>query len=160
MKSNQVVKTIFFILLLLVVLVLFLVIFIIPEMKVYKTNHKALKQYEKIYNKKVHDLKRLKSKKEQFQRRYKIVIKKYNQKFDLSDFKNYISSSCQECKISQSKDNKNLNLEILVKDKKDFFKFIEKLNKYKNIVKINFPIVYKITNKTIKINFSVDISNI
>jgi len=158
-SSNQIVKILFFVLFFLVVLLLFLVIFIIPQLKIYKTNKLSLKKYEKLYTSESKKLKELKSKEKYLSKKYEKSIQKFNTKFDLSDFKNYIQSDSYECVVTPTKDKKKLSINLIINDNQSFYKFIDKLKKYKNIVKITFPIIYKKEKDEIKINLLVTISN-
>jgi len=158
-NSNQVIKTLFFVIFFIVVLLSFLVIFIIPQLKIYKTNKMSLKKYEKLYTTESLKLKELKLQEKYMSKKYKEPIQKFNTKFDLNDFKKFLKSDFPECIVTTTKDKKKLSINLTVKDRQSFYKCIEKLENYKNIVKITFPITYKKEKNKIKINFFATISN-
>ena len=158
-NSNVIIKNILFLLLFLVVLTLFLVIYIIPQLKEYKTKQAILSRSEKIYNKNLNSLNKLKREKKLTYKRYKESIEKYNQDFNLEDFKNYVKNFLKDATVETTKDKQNLTIQASITSKEELYNFIEKLNEYRNIVKINFPFIYKNDESNKKITFNVTISN-
>ncbi len=161
MKNNNIViKNILFLLLFLVVLTLFLVIYIIPQLKEYKTKQAIIAKSEKIYNKNIDSLNKLKKKKELTYKRYKKNIEKYNRNFDLENFKSFVKRFFKDATINTTKYKEKLIIQTTIASKEELYNFLEKVNDYKNIVKINFPLVYKIVNGNKIITINVTISNI
>ncbi len=157
MKSNSFVKVLFFLLLFLVILTMFLIVFIIPEMKEYKTKQAILKKYEKIYDKNRARLNILKIKRDLTYKKYKNDILKYNNKFDFDTFKKVVNQNFVDANVKQMDNNKSISINATLNSMKDFYKFVNILENYSNIVKINFPLVYKVNNNIVKINFDVTI---
>jgi len=161
-KNFSFLKMIVFLIFFLVVLTFFLIIYIIPAMKEYKTNEKVLKKYERLHKKQLHDIKVLQAKINMLQKKYKNDIKRYNQPFDKDDFssfvKNYIHDPSIKEKKSKSQD-KVFVLEGNIDDISDFYRFSEELNNYPSIVKITFPITIKKEEKSYYIKLSVTVIN-
>ncbi len=158
MQNNSLIKTIFFILLFLVVLTIFLIIFIIPQIKEYKTKQVVIKKYEKIYEKKIKELKVLKNKRDFIQKKYKNELKRYEIAFDKKEFENFLKKFFTNVNI-KDKDKKNLTIKASLNSIEDFFRFVDELKKYKNIVKISFPIVYEVKDNIKKVTFNVTLSS-
>jgi len=159
-KNNSVIKLILFLLFFMIVLTLFLLIYIIPELKKYKTNKIVLNKYEKLYNKEKRTLNSYIKNGENIQIKYKKEILKFNNKFNEEDFINFIKKYLQNVTIERNKeDSKNTTYKIEGNiDKLNYlYNFIDKLNIYKNFVKINFPLVYKVEKKStlLKINVTI-----
>jgi len=159
-KNNSVIKLILFLLFFMIVLTLFLLIYIIPELKKYKTNKIVLNKYEKLYNKEKRTLNSYIKYGENIQIKYKKEILKFNNKFNEEDFINFIKKYLQNVTIERNKeDSKNTTYKIEGNiDKLNYlYNFIDKLNIYKNFVKINFPLVYKVEKKSILLKINVTI---
>jgi len=159
-KNNSVIKLILFLLFFMIVLTLFLLIYIIPELKKYKTNKIVLNKYEKLYNKEKRTLNSYIKNGENIQIKYKKEILKFNNKFNEEDFINFIKKYLQNVTIERNKeDSKNTTYKIEGNiDKLNYlYNFIDKLNIYKNFVKINFPLVYKVEKKSILLKINVTI---
>ena len=159
-KNNSVIKLILFLLFFMIVLTLFLLIYIIPELKKYKTNKIVLNKYEKLYNKEKRTLNSYIKYGENIQIKYKKEILKFKNKFNEEDFINFIKKYLQNVTIERNKeDSKNTTYEIEGNiDKLNYlYNFIDKLNIYKNFVKINFPLVYKVEKKSILLKINVTI---
>ena len=161
-KNNfSLIKLVIFIIFFLIVLTLFLIIYIIPAMKKYKTNDYELKKYEKIYRKQQSKITFLEKKKNLLKDKYKKSIKIYEEKFDKKDFVNFINSQIKDAKIElvDKKDNSVYKISGKINRINDFDRVIDKINKYKNLVKITFPILIKKDEKLYFIAFSVTIVN-
>ena len=159
-KNNSVIKLTLFLLFFMIVLTLFLLIYIIPELKKYKTNKIVLNKYEKLYNKEKQTLNSYIKNGENIQIKYKKEILKFNNKFNEEDFINFIKKYLQNVTIERNKeDSKNTTYKIEGNiDKLNYlYNFIDKLNTYKNFVKINFPLVYKVEKKSILLKINVTI---
>ncbi|HIO91025.1 MAG TPA: hypothetical protein EYG69_04555 [Campylobacterales bacterium] len=159
-KNNSVIKLTLFLLFFMIVLTLFLLIYIIPELKKYKTNKIVLNKYEKLYNKEKRTLNSYIKNGENIQIKYKKEILKFNNKFNEEDFINFIKKYLQNVTIERNKeDSKNTTYKIEGNiDKLNYlYNFIDKLNTYKNFVKINFPLVYKVEKKSILLKINVTI---
>jgi len=159
-KNNSVIKLILFLLFFMIILTLFLIIYIIPTLKQYKSNKNILNQYEKLYNKETKTLKRYVKLKEELQQKYKKEIIKYNHKFDEEEFKSFIQKSLKNIKIEKiTNKEKNLTYKIEgnIKKLNNLYLFIEKLNNYNNFAKIKFPLTYKVKKEDIALTLNVTI---
>jgi len=161
-KSNfSILKLLIFLMFFLVILTLFLLLYIIPVMKKYKTNKLILNKYEKVYKKSKNEVKFLKKKKSLLKEKYKKSLTKYNQNFDKNDFISFIKDKIKNLKITKVKDKNLLHYSIEGEIDKiyNFTKIVESLNSYKNIVKATFPITIEKDKKSYKIFFNVTIIN-
>jgi len=145
----------------LVIITIFLLFYIIPVMKKYKTNETVLKKYEALYKKDKKELKYLEKKKKILKEKYKKTLTKYAQNFDQKDFINYLNLSFKNFKVEKIKKEKEQKYEVKgeLDTIYDFTKLIEKINSYKNIVKINFPITISKKEKSYKVVFFVTVVN-
>jgi len=159
MKNNFLIKNIMFLLLFLVVLVIFLVIYIIPELKEYKTKQAILKKSEKIYFKNIKSLKSLEKERDLTYKKYQKNIEKYNKNFDIENFKSYMKSILKDSTIEVTKEKDKLNIKATINDKEEIYTLLEKLNRYTNIVKVDFPFEYKNSKSNKNITFYVTICN-
>jgi len=161
MKESKfsILKLLIFLMLFLVVLTMFLLIYIIPVMKEYKTNKASLKKYEVLYKKTKKEAKYLKEKKELLKQKYHESLKKYNEKFAKEDLKKYLESFISDITISNRKQKNTFEVKGTIKDINSFLDSIDSLNKYKNIVKVSFPIEIKKDEKSYKISFFVTVVN-
>ena len=161
-KSNfSIIKLLIFLMLFLVVLTIFLIVYIIPVMKEYKTNQVVLKKYEKIYDKEKGKLKYLEAKRDIIKKKYKDVIIKYETPFDEKKFEKLLEKNIFNLKIDEKKlQNKTkVKIEGNIKNIENFLDLIDKINNYKNIVKIIFPIEIKKNEMSYFISFYVTILN-
>ncbi len=153
-------KIVVFLMFFLTVLTFFLILYIIPAMKKYKTNELTLKKYEKIYRseKKVNN--RLEKKILLLEKKYKKDIKRYNNNFDKEKFKKYAEKFINVINISkveQKDDYIIYKLDCKINSINNLYKFIESLNTYANIVKITFPIVLEKEEKSYLVSLNVTI---
>lgn len=159
-KNNSVIKLILFLLFFMVVLTAFLLIYIIPTLKEYKSNKEVLNSYEKLYKKEIRTLEKLTNIENELKVKYKKEIVKYNNKFDEEKFKLFLQQSLQNVKI-ENLTNKGKNLTYKVEGNieklNNLYIFLEKLNIYNNFAKINFPLTYIVKKESIFLTLNVTI---
>ena len=159
-KSNfSIIKLILFIMFFLIILVFFLLLYIIPMMKKYKTNEYELKKYEKIYRKQANNIKHLKKKEKLLSKTYRDSILKFQNNFNKKDFEKFVKKYIKNIKISSVNNQGKFLLEGNINNLSKFTDFIEGVRKYKNIIKVEFPISIKKVEKSYKISFYVTVIN-
>jgi hypothetical protein len=150
-----------FLIFFLVILFLFLVVYIIPILKKYKTNKAELTRYEKMYRKQQGSITLVEKKREILKKKYKKSLRFYEKEFNKEHFKNFIKTNIEDSKIEFVDKNQKFNCSITGKinsiDKVN--QLIEKINNYESIVKINFPITIKKIEKSYFVSISVTIIN-
>jgi len=163
MKKNNfsILKLFIFLLFFLLILTMFMIVYIIPVMKEYKTNESVLKKYEKLYKKEKEKINYLKRKEDLLKDKYKISIKKYENDFNEDDFKKFLSKYLSDVKIKKTvdKNNTKYHIQANTNEIENFLNMVEKLNNYKNIVKVLFPIDIKREEKSYNIAFYITILN-
>jgi len=163
MKRNSfsIVKLIIFIIFFLVITTFFLTIYVIPKMKEYKTNKIELKRYERLYKKQVNDLIFLEKKRKLLKEKYKKIKVKYERRFDEKDFKIFLLQNFKDVKIkSNYKKNRHIyKISGTINSIEDLIEIINKINSYKSILKINFPIDIKRKDKSYLTYFYISIIN-
>ena len=164
-NENSTVRFLIFILVFLILILLSLLIFIIPNIKSYKSSSRDLKLYkQKSMNLSLKE-DELKKQIDDLKSQNAPIIKRLKNSFDLEDFKKFVSekSALQDLKLvkidndNQSFDEYNLSAKTAHRSPKEFYKFLDSLNSYKNIIKINFPIKMTSQNDRIDLNFHIQV---
>ena len=155
-NKSSFIKQLLFLLAFLIVLVIFLLVYIIPELKEYKSNKVVLKKYEKLYKNELKIAEKLKIKQESLEKTHKQEIDRSNKDVNIKKLKSHISEIFNNCEIIPLDSNTTFNIVVEVTKNKQIYTFIKSLESYENLVKINFPIEYK---KDKKINiFSLKVT--
>ncbi|RUM65763.1 MAG: hypothetical protein DSZ06_04505 [Sulfurospirillum sp.] len=161
--DNGTIKFLLYVLIFLVIILLLLLLFIIPGIKAYKQSSTNLKN---IKEKSLHLQKKelsVKERLEAFKDSKSKLNKKADTPFDLNDFKQYAQKFLKDVKIikTQNEDTNfeeyNVSASTATKSPKSFFDFIDALNKYNSVVKINFPIELISKDNKIDLKFNVNI---
>ncbi|MBZ7936046.1 MULTISPECIES: hypothetical protein [Campylobacter] len=91
-------------------------------------------------------------------------LDQFQQKFDEKKFNDFLKYYFKNIKITNIKIQtpqeylrKELKIEALMDNPKNFYNFINALKNYDNLIKVSYPITLKATPKGIAINFSVEI---
>ncbi len=156
--SNKIFKILIFLIFFSIVLIFFLIFFIIPRVKEYKTNRIILNKYERLYQKEQFNLEMLKKKKKLTYQKYKDEILKYDRKFDKKDFLIILKKYLKKVSIKKIANNRyKINGEL--DDIAKFYLLIDEINRYKNIIKVDFPVIYKQNGGYITISFIIHIIN-
>ena len=159
-NENTTIRLLIYILVFLILILLILLFFIIPNIKKYKTSEVELKNIESRIEDYNNSYLSLKDELKELKDENKEIISKFNRDFNKSDFIKFSTKYLQNVTIKRAKDNNNnnfteYNFSAYTKNSspKEFFKFIEDLKEYKNIVKIKFPILLEKKDKNIFIKF-------
>ncbi len=163
-NDNSTIKFLLYILLFLVMILLLLIIFIIPNIKTYKTNRSELATFvqknRKLSVKKIE----LNQKIEKYKIENKRLNSRFDNKFDKEDFIKFASKYLNGVKVTKNKSTKidyfddfNLTAVTPTKSPKNFYKFIDSLKEYKNVIKMNFPILMKSNRSNIELKFNIGV---
>ena len=160
--KNSTVKFLIFILVFLIIVLLLLIIFVIPGIKSYKSNSSELKLLEKksIRLKSKEEL--LKKELDSFKIENEKILKRLESEFNIDDFVNFSQKYLKDVNVTllpKSNNSKfqeyNISATTTQKSPKSFYKFLDSLQEYTNVIKITFPI--KMVSKTdhIALNFHI-----
>lgn len=110
------------------------------------------------------DLKASEYKIAQLKHNNKKNLDQFQQKFDEKKLDEFLKYYFKNIKITNIKIqtpqeylHKELKIEALMNNPKNFYNFINALKNYDNLIKVSYPIQLKATPKGIAINFSVEI---
>ena len=164
-NGDKTIKILIYILSLLIFVLLMLLVVIIPSVKKYKSNKNE-------YNTLLMQNKHLKKKDEQLGSIFKkeknasdLLLSKYSNDFDKDDFSVFAKKYFKDVNIKRvvKPNDKSIfkTYSFLATTKtdtlKEFYRFLDDTQKYKSIVKINFPISLKRENTHVVIRFNIDI---
>lgn len=163
-NENSTIRLLIYILIFLILILFLLLFFIIPNIKDYKTSEVKLKSIES----KIEDLtQRQKSLKDELKREEdenKNVLLKFNKNFNKTNFITFSKKYLNDVKLTKTKEQNLSNyyeykFSAYTKNSspKEFFKFIDSIKNYENLVKIKFPILLEKKGKKIYINLILDI---
>lgn len=161
MKNRfSLVKFFIFLLVFVIVLFLFFILYIVPIMKEYKSNKVVLKKYEKIYKAKSRQLKSLTLLKNDLSNKYKKEIKVVSSQISETSLKKLANRFFDDVVFSDKqvgKDYLKYNIVASMQDENKLLSFIQELSRFKNLIKIDFPIEIKKLENKYKVNFNVTI---
>jgi len=162
-NENNTIKFLIYILVFLIIVLLLLIVFVIPGIKSYKSNSAELKLLEKkSINLKKRE-KELKKELDILKKSDAKILTKIDNSFDIDDFINYSKKYLKDVNISIiSKQSDifaeyNLTALTLQKSPKAFYQFLDSLQRYKNIIKIDFPIEMVSKKDHIVLNFHIKV---
>jgi hypothetical protein len=146
------------------------IFFIIPNIKSYKISKYDLSRVNKEITTFTKEEKELKENLKLFKHSNNHILEKFHRDFNEAKFINDASKYLTNIKLIKLKrvdkiksfdfmdyDEYNLTASTKIKSPKDFFKFINSLKDYNNVIKINFPIVLVSKDKQIDIKMIIDI---
>ncbi|EDM24643.1 hypothetical protein [Caminibacter mediatlanticus] len=160
----DVIKNFLYFILYLIITLLAIAFLIAPAIKTFKT---AQKKYFEIkteylsvknnYNNELNDLNKLK-------KENRAIILKFKRDFDINNFKLFAS---KYMKIENIKKDKTkifkkdfiktiYYINAFIKSPKNFYDFVDGLKKYKNVIKVYFPIDFEKEKNDIKITLKIE----
>ena len=168
MKKNSgdsTVKFLIYVLLFLIFILMILLLLIIPNIKSYKAKksdlHSYASQNKHLSEKQV----QLSQSIEKYQREHSELLKSFSEDFNKTRFlthaKKYLTNvSLRESLVSNNQSQfqaYNFKASSLSKTPEDLYKFIDDLENYSSIIKINFPITLVSNGQNIDLDFNMSI---
>ncbi len=164
-NSDSTIKFLIYVLLFLIFVLLMLVLFIIPSIKNYKTTKSDFatftSQNRHLSKKQVALHKSI----ETYKKEHAALLKSFATDFNNSQFINFSKKYFTNVTLSKGevKDSKNQFREYAFKASSqsktpvDFYRFIDDLENYPSVIKINFPITLVSKGKNIELSFTMSV---
>ena len=164
-SSDSTIKFLIYVLLFLIFVLLMLLLFIIPSIKNYKAKKSDFRTF-KSQNKHLSQKQvELNQSIESYKKENSDLLKSYSTDFNKTAFVAFSKKYFTNVMLSETKE-KSSNSQFReytfkatsqAKTPEDFYKFIDDLENYSSIIKINFPITLVANDKSIDLDFNMSI---
>lgn len=143
-------------------------IFIVPNVRVYKKVKVEASRHEYKVKRLEGLLKKDRDRFYKLTKKRLVLLNNLDRDFDAEDFMKFAKSYFQSVSLSKIRQASQggkifttyeLNLTSSLKSPENFYKFLDKLKEYKNVIKANFPVKMIAKNDTITASFNIKIYN-
>ncbi len=164
-SGDSTIKFLIYILLFLIFILLMLLLFIIPSIKEYKSKKSDIHRYESQNRHLLEKQVTLSGMVEKYKKENNSTVKSFSVDFNQSAFldfagKYFSNVSLEEGNVSNIQSQFKtyaFSATSQAKTPTDFYKFIDELENYPSIIKINFPITLVSQGKAIDLRFNMSI---
>ena len=159
------IKFLIYLLIFVIIVLAFVFLFVIPQIKEYKSAKTEYASKIKQYNNLQIKEKDLQSQLEIVKNDNKEIIDKFSKKFSIEEFKIFSKKYFDDVKLIKINNDTNntalkvyqFSAQIKAQSPKQFYNFVKELDTYDGLAKINFPITISSENSVLKIDFHMSI---